>query len=225
VALANRFAREGCRVAVCAIGNDDLSGAHEGFFSTRCDVTKSSEVESAVAEVVRHFGRIDVLVTHTGGVKPVPSAVSPIEDFERAMNETFWGMVYPALTVLPEFRKRKSGHIVNIASGGIAPASLALTAAKQAAAGFAEALRAELAQSGITVSSLTAKDSALAARDAVAIVKRRDSANSAKPNPTASFLNADLLELAGNLLIPKTRTRAALTVGKMVARYFQQRTA
>jgi len=224
-ALANRFAREGCRVAICARDEEDFQGSREGIFTTRRDVTQKSEAESAIAEVVRHFGRIDILVTHTGSVTPVPAAAAPIEDFERAMNETFWGMAYPALGVLPEFRKRKSGHIVNVASGGIAPPSLAMTAARQAAAGFSEALRTELAQSGITVANLTAKDPALAARDAVSLVKRRDTADSTKTNPIASFLSGDLLELAGNLLVPKTRTRAALTVGKMVAQYFQQRSA
>jgi NAD(P)-dependent dehydrogenase (short-subunit alcohol dehydrogenase family) len=224
-AVANRFAREGCRVAICASAEEDFQGAREGIFTTRCDVTKRSEVESAIAEVIRHFGKIDILVTHTGSVKPVPAAAAPIDDFERAMSATFWSTVYPALAALPEFRKRKSGQIVNIGSIGVAPGSLALAAARQAADGFTEALRTELAPSGITVTNFSAKDSAVAAREAVSIVKRREAPGVAKSNPIASFLNADLLELAGNLLVPKTRIRAALTVGKIAARYFQHRTA
>ena len=73
-ALANRFAREGCRVAICVPDEENFEGAREGIFTTRRDVTQKSEAALAIAEVVRHFGRIDILVTHTGSVTPVRAA-------------------------------------------------------------------------------------------------------------------------------------------------------
>jgi NAD(P)-dependent dehydrogenase (short-subunit alcohol dehydrogenase family) len=164
LALARRFAREGCRVAICARDEEELTRAREDLskrgthvFTVNCDVTRKSEVEAMIAEVTRHFGRIDIMVNNAGQIQVGPIESATVEDFEDAMNVMFWGMVYPTLTVLPEFLKRNSGHIVNITSigGKVAiPHLLPYTSAKHAAAGFSEGLRNELSQSGVSVTTI-----------------------------------------------------------------------
>lgn len=164
LALARRFAREGCRVAICARDEEELGRAREDLakrgahvFTVHCDVTRRSEVELMIAEVTRHFGRIDILVNNAGQIQVGPVEAVSIEDFEDAMNVMFWGIVYPTLTVLPDFLKRNSGQIVNITSIGAkvsVPHLLPYTSAKHAAAGFSEGLRAELAESGVVVTTI-----------------------------------------------------------------------
>jgi NAD(P)-dependent dehydrogenase (short-subunit alcohol dehydrogenase family) len=69
----------------------------------------------------------------------------------------FWGMVYATLAVLPGMRARRRGRIVNISSIGgrlSVPHLNPYCAAKFAAAGFSEGLRAELRRHGIVVTTV-----------------------------------------------------------------------
>jgi NAD(P)-dependent dehydrogenase (short-subunit alcohol dehydrogenase family) len=164
LALARRFAREGCRVAICARDEEELGRAREDLekrgsyvYALACDVTRKSDVERTIAEVTRHFGRIDILVNNAGQIQVGPVESVSVEDFEDAMNVMFWGVVYPTLAVLPEFMKRNNGHVVNITSigGKVAiPHLLPYTSAKHAAVGFSEGLHAELAESGVRVTTI-----------------------------------------------------------------------
>jgi NAD(P)-dependent dehydrogenase (short-subunit alcohol dehydrogenase family) len=164
LALARRFGREGCRVAICARDEDELQRAREDLsnrgidvMAIRCDITKRSEVEQLIQDVTRHFGRIDILVNNAGTIHVGPIEAMTVEDFEDAMNVMFWGIVYPTLTLLPSFLARNDGQIVNITSIGAkvgVPHLLPYTAAKYAAAGFSEGLRAELSQTGILVTTI-----------------------------------------------------------------------
>ena len=80
-----------------------------------------------------------------------------MEDFEEAMRVMYWGMVYPTLEVLPDMTKRKWGRIANVTSIGgrvSIPHLVPYSAAKFAAVGFSEGLRAELAKDGIKVTTV-----------------------------------------------------------------------
>jgi short-subunit dehydrogenase len=80
-----------------------------------------------------------------------------LTDYERAMGVMFWGAVYPTLAVLPSMIERRAGRIINITSIGgkvSVPHLLPYSAAKFAAVGFSEGLRAELAGKGITVTTI-----------------------------------------------------------------------
>lgn len=80
------------------------------------DMTSAREVEAAVEDCVRQFGRIDILVNNVGGSAP-GSAVSMSEevwDMQIAHNlkTTFLGCKY----VIPVMQKQGKGAVVNIAS-------------------------------------------------------------------------------------------------------------
>jgi short-subunit dehydrogenase len=69
----------------------------------------------------------------------------------------FWGVLNPTLEVLPGMRARGSGRIVNITSIGgkiSVPHLLPYSCAKFAAVGLSEGLRAELADTGISVTTV-----------------------------------------------------------------------
>jgi len=160
LALARAFAREGCRIAICARDPIELEAARgdlklgDNLLALECDVTDQAQVASAMDRVNAHFGRVDLLVNNAGEIQVGPLESMTLEDFEHAMRVMFWGMVYPTWAVLPQMRERQSGRVVNITSIGAkvaVPHLLPYTCAKFAMIGFSEGLRAELAGKGIKV--------------------------------------------------------------------------
>ena len=164
LAMAHRFAHEGCRVAICARDEAELERAATnlsrygtGIMTVRCDVTVEADVKKAISDVTARFGRIDILVNNAGQIQVGPLESVTRQDFEDAMNVMFWGVVNPTMALLPEMLERKSGQIVNITSIGArvsVPHLLPYSAAKHAAEGFSEGLRAELKNSGVTVTTI-----------------------------------------------------------------------
>jgi NAD(P)-dependent dehydrogenase (short-subunit alcohol dehydrogenase family) len=161
LALAEQFAREGCRIALCARDPDELRRAREQVaalgteaFALRCDVRRREEVEDAVARVERTFGGVDVLVNVAGIISVGPLESQRLEDFEEAMDVMFWGPVHASLAALPGMARRGTGRIVNISSIGgkvAVPHLLPYTCAKFAVVGFSEGLRTEAKRLGVRV--------------------------------------------------------------------------
>lgn len=164
LSLARAFAAEGCRVAMCARDGGELDRARRDLeargaevLAAACDVTHRDEVERLIHIALKHYGRIDILVNNAGVIQVGPVENMAIEDFEQAMNVMFWGTVHPTLALLPHMAERGSGRIVNITSIGgkvSVPHLLPYNCAKFAAVGFSEGLRAELAGSGIKVTTI-----------------------------------------------------------------------
>jgi len=164
LALARELAGEGCRIAICARDADELERARQDLvgrgveaLAVPCDVSDREQVASMVAAVLARFGRIDLLVNNAGIITVAPLEALTHEDFERVMAIDFWGVLNPTLAVLPHMRARRSGRIATITSlGGKVgvPHMLPYTSAKFAAVGFSQGLRAELADAGITVTTV-----------------------------------------------------------------------
>ncbi len=162
--LAREFARQGCRVAICARDEAELARAHAdltGYGATvlavRCDISDRADVERLVEDVTRNYGRIDILVNNAGRIDVGPLTTMTVEDFERSLAVMFWGTVYPTLAVLPQMRERRHGRIVNITSIGgkvAVPKLVPYCAAKFAAVGFSAGLRTELGRYGIQVTTV-----------------------------------------------------------------------
>lgn len=160
--LAQEFAREGCRVAICARDEAELDGARAvlnvpDLLTVVCDVSDGRQVAEMIERVMSHFGRIDILVNNAGVIQVGPIWSQRLADFEAAMGVMYWGVVYPTLGVLSQMRQRQSGRIVNITSvaGKVSvPHLLPYSAAKFAATGFSEGLRAEVLHEGIRVTTV-----------------------------------------------------------------------
>lgn len=161
LAMAEEFARQGCRLVLCARDEQELDRAREDVSRlgaevriVACNVANQQEIERAIDEARRQFGRIDVLVNNAGIISVGPLVTQKLEDFKEAMDVMFWGSVYPTLAVLPEMLERGSGRIVNITSIGgkvSVPHLVPYSCAKFAAVGFSEGLYAELKKYGIHV--------------------------------------------------------------------------
>lgn len=164
IAMARRFAAEGCRLAICARNREELHGAKRELerrgadvIALVCDVSDESQVKHMIAEVERRFGQIDILVNNAGQIQVGPVTAMTVKDFDSAMKVMFWGVVFPTLELIPKMVKRRSGKIVTITSFGgkvSVPHMVPYNCAKSAATGFSEGLRAELSQEGIQVTTI-----------------------------------------------------------------------
>lgn len=116
------------------------------------DVTKQQQVDDAVAAALGRFGRIDVLVNNAG-YGMVGAVEESAEGEFRPMFETnVFGLIRVTQAVLPQMRKQRSGHVVNLSSiGGLVatPGFGMYNATKFAVEGLSEALAQEVGPLGI----------------------------------------------------------------------------
>ena len=157
--LAREFARHGARLALCARTAPDLARAAEALapaevLTRPCDVGDPQQVRDFLADVLEHYGQIDVLVNNAGVIEVGPLEAMSADSFRRAHDVMFWGMLHATLAVLPHMRARRQGSIVNVTSIGgkvSIPHLLPYCTAKFAAVGLSEGLRTELARDGVDV--------------------------------------------------------------------------
>jgi NAD(P)-dependent dehydrogenase (short-subunit alcohol dehydrogenase family) len=163
-ALAQTFGREGAHLALLARTPDQLAAAalrlrdEEGVpvQAVVCDIREQGEVRAAVATVTSRTGRIDVLVNNAGIISVMPFAHAQPEDFQDSLDTHFWGPYYLTRACLP-YLSRHNGRIVNISSIGgrvAVPHLLPYTVGKFALVGLSEGLHAELAASGVSVTTV-----------------------------------------------------------------------
>jgi short-subunit dehydrogenase len=162
--MAREYAKRGCRLVICARDEVELERAREDLLrrgaevlAIPCDVGARDDVLRVVAAAIEGYGRIDILVNNAGIILVAPIENLDLDDYEHAMRTMYWGMVYPTLAVLPSMRIRGDGRIVNVTSIGgkvSIPHLSPYSSAKFAAVGFSEGLRAELAGTGVSVTTV-----------------------------------------------------------------------
>ncbi len=164
LALARQFAREGCKLVLCAREEADLATARAELeaagsevLTYRCDVGDRDRVEEMVQAAVDRFGQLDVIVNNAGIVQVGPIDAMTLGDFERAMQVNFWGPLHVVWAALPHLKAQGHGRIVNITSigGKVAiPHLLPYDCAKAAFVSLSEGLYAELARHGVKVTTI-----------------------------------------------------------------------
>jgi NAD(P)-dependent dehydrogenase (short-subunit alcohol dehydrogenase family) len=118
------------------------------------DLNDASQISGVVEKAIARFGRIDVLVNNAG--YGIVGAVEEASDAEvaRVHELNVFGLLRVTRAVLPHFRERRSGYIVNLSSiGGLVglPGFGIYNATKFAVEGLSEALATEVAPLGIKV--------------------------------------------------------------------------
>ncbi len=160
--LAELLAGRGDAVVLVARRADKLAEVAErcgqGALVVEADVTDRSQVARAVAEAMERFGRIDVWVNNAGqGISRMPTQLTA-EDVDEMMDVNVKSVLYGMQEVLPHFRERGDGQVINVSSllGRIPFATLrsAYCGAKHYMNALTSCVRAELAESdpGITIS-------------------------------------------------------------------------
>jgi NAD(P)-dependent dehydrogenase (short-subunit alcohol dehydrogenase family) len=126
----------------------------DAIYPLQLDVTDEHQVLNAVAETVKHFGRIDVLVNNAGfGITGAVEALSA-EQVRSQLETNLYGPIEITRAVLPYMRMQRSGHILQVSSMGGRAGSGGVSvyqAAKFGLSGFSEGLAIEVADLGIKV--------------------------------------------------------------------------
>lgn len=118
------------------------------------NVTDEIQAEMAVQTIIKTFGRLDVLVNNAGYGNVSPIEDTSLAEFRAQIETNLFGVIILTKAVLPYFRERKAGRIIQITSiaGRIGPIGRApYAAAKWGVEGFTESLAKEVAALGIKV--------------------------------------------------------------------------
>jgi NAD(P)-dependent dehydrogenase (short-subunit alcohol dehydrogenase family) len=118
------------------------------------DVTNEAQAKYAVDAAIETFGCLDVLVNNAGYGNVCPVEDTSLEDFRAQIETNLFGAIIMTKAVLPYFRERASGHIIQISSigGRVGPTGrAAYAAAKFGIEGFSESLSKEVGPLGIKV--------------------------------------------------------------------------
>jgi short-subunit dehydrogenase len=146
-------ARDECALAKVATEINRLGG---GALAVVTDVAVREQVDQLAKEAVAHFGRVDTWINNAAVSTYGTVEAMTVEEIERVLQVNLLGQVYGMKAILPYFRERRQGTIINVASGladRAVPLQAAYCASKHGIKGFTEALRMELEyeNSGIVV--------------------------------------------------------------------------
>jgi NAD(P)-dependent dehydrogenase (short-subunit alcohol dehydrogenase family) len=118
------------------------------------DVTNETQAHQAVQATIRTFGKLDVLVNNAGYGNVAPVEDTTLEEFRAQIETNLFGVIILTKAVLPYFRQRGSGHIIQVTSiaGRIGPIGRApYAAAKWGVEGFSETLAKEVGPLGVKI--------------------------------------------------------------------------
>ncbi|MGN7888785.1 SDR family oxidoreductase [Dyadobacter sp. 22481] len=163
-ALAMAFAKEGAKLVLTARRREELERVKQltalpntDVLVLPLDVTQFDQAGPAAAQVVAHFGRIDIMVHNAGVSQRSYIDDTDLEVYQSLMNVNFFSTVALTKAVLPHMIARQSGHFIVMSSvaGKIGTIMRSgYNAAKHALHGFYDSLRAEGYQHNIKVTTI-----------------------------------------------------------------------
>lgn len=164
--VAMRLAREGARVFAWDINKDELVAMvtecqMEGLplSGALVDITSESQLTKAYEDVVKHTGKLDILINCAGIVGPngIKTADYGLEDFERVIRTNLTGAFLATKYALPYMLTNQYGRIVHISSiGGKEgnPNMVGYAASKSGLMGLVKGVGKEYADTGITINAI-----------------------------------------------------------------------
>lgn len=154
LAVARRFSRAGWRVLLSDVDAEAAAGASKelGGASLRLDVTSDDDWAAARDWCEREWGGLDVLVNNAGVAAGGRFEKISIADWDWIWEINVKGVVRGCRTFTPDFKARRSGHLVNVASLAAImnlPAMSSYNVTKAAVLSLSETLRLELEPYGV----------------------------------------------------------------------------
>lgn len=164
-ATARALAEEGCAVALCGRDEARVREAADSIaretgartLAVVADVGLATDCARFVETAAQAFGRLDVLVTNSGGPRPGAFDATSDTEWDLAYRVTLASVVNLARAAAPHMRARRWGRIVNITSlSAKQPVDgLVLSNAfRPAVIGLAKTLASELGRDGILVNNV-----------------------------------------------------------------------
>jgi len=153
-AAARHLADEGAILVLGARRADRIQrlaeeiSAHGGkVLAIATDVTNPEQVKTLVAEAVRTFGRIDVLINNAGLMPLSPLERYKLDEWNQMIDVNIKGVLYGIAAALPYMKEQRSGQIINLSSVAghkVWDGSAVYSATKAAVRVISEGLRQEV---------------------------------------------------------------------------------
>ena len=226
------FAEAGAKVVVSDINKKQIEEVSSEINSSNgtclkqiLDVTNQENINEVIANIIKEFGQLDILINNAG--ISIPTTIDD-ENYEESWDRTFnvllKGQVNLIRAALPLIRESDCGRIVNISSTeglGATPRISPYTSAKHGVIGLTRSLAVELGSQGITVNCIcpgpinTAMTAAIPIEDKQIYARRRVPLKRyGEPEevahmtlslclPAASFVNGAVLPVDGGLSIKR----------------------
>ncbi|WP_309102685.1 3-oxoacyl-ACP reductase FabG [Microbacterium sp.] len=148
-AIAERFVREGYRVAVTARSGD----GPEGALTVRADVTDAAALDAAFTEVEQQLGPVEIVVANAGITKDTLLLRMSEDDFDSVVATNLGGTFRVVKRASKGMLRARFGRVILISSVvGLygSAGQVNYSASKSALVGFARSLTRELGGRGIT---------------------------------------------------------------------------
>jgi NAD(P)-dependent dehydrogenase (short-subunit alcohol dehydrogenase family) len=128
-------------------------------YAFTCDITDSGSVEHTVKDILGRFDHVDYLVNNAGRSirRSVVNSTDRLHDYERVMAVNYFGAVRMVLALLPHWRERRFGHVVNVSSAGVqarSPKYSSYLPTKAALDAFSEVVATETLSDHITFTNI-----------------------------------------------------------------------
>ena len=164
-ACADELAREGANLVMCGRTVRPLELARQAIYdetgvevvAVPADLSKPDDIDRLMAAAKAEFGKIDILVTNTGGPPPGPFESHSREAWSEAVRQNLYSVLNLTREVLPSMREAGWGRIINITSVAVkqpVDGLILSNAVRAAVTGFAKTLANEEAHFGITVNNV-----------------------------------------------------------------------
>jgi NADP-dependent 3-hydroxy acid dehydrogenase YdfG len=171
-ATARLLAAKGARVVLGARRTDrleklaaELRGAGGTVEYRALDVTRLEDAQAFADFALKTFGRIDVMINNAGVMPLSPLAELKIAEWNQMIDVNIRGVLHGIASVLPHFKERKGGHVINVSSIGgfqVWPTCAVYSGTKFAVRAISEGLRLETKEIRVTIVSPGVVESELA---------------------------------------------------------------
>ena len=163
--LALQLAAAGAHLKLTARRRELLDGlaqristaGHESPLVVPADVTRDGDLERAVSEAVRAYGKLDIVIANAGFGIVGPFSKLTLDDYRRQFETNVFGLLRTLYAGLPEIRK-SHGHLVligSVAGWGSTPGASPYAMSKFAVRALANAITPELALDGVKVTLIS----------------------------------------------------------------------
>ena len=163
-ATALRFSEEGADLILVDINEAGLEDAAREIESRgrkalryKADLSDAAQVETLHRRVTDDIGTPDVLMNAAGVAIVTRVEEAGLEDWRWILETNLWGYIYMIHYFLPDMILRRSGYVINVASGAglfAVPYQAPYNTSKHAVVGLTESVRQEMERYGIGASSV-----------------------------------------------------------------------